>query len=75
MKQTLHFISENWLKLLIIIISIQFLLVLETYLRDKNQINALTNRADCVIKSYNDAGIDNVCSDIESYKIKSENWY
>lgn len=73
----MYFIKENWFKLIISILLILFLVILKTYLRDKNQIEAKTNRADCIhraLKMENSLSLQafNVCIDIDSYKIKSE---
>ena len=66
-------LKENWFKLMLIFVLIWFLAILKTYLRDKNQIEAKTNRAECMHWAMS-SGAVNVCADIETYKIKSEFW-
>lgn len=68
---------KNWFRLVIIILLVLSLITLKTYLRDRNQIEAKTNRADCIhraLKMENSLSLQafNVCADIDSYKIKSE---
>lgn len=73
------FLSENWFKLIIVLLLIWFLVIIGTYLRDKNQIEAKTNRAEClhraieVDKSRWDQRT-NICDNIDTYKIKTEYW-
>ncbi len=72
-------LKENWFRVGLIIILICFLIILKTYLRDKNQIEAKIGRAECLhrvfsMKDAPEPNATNVCIDIETYKIKSENW-
>jgi hypothetical protein len=55
-----------------------FIWVISVYFRDKNQIEAKIGRAECLHRIYLSGNINNidilsnVCSDINTYKIKSE---
>lgn len=74
------FVNDNWFKLILFFVLFWFLIIFKTYLRDKNQIEAQKSRAECMHRVFNmkDApypDATNVCVDIISYKINSENWY
>lgn len=74
-----NFIKQSWFQLGVTFLLVWSLITLKTYLRDKNQIEVKTNRADCIhraLKMDNSLQLQafNVCADIDSYKIKSENW-
>jgi hypothetical protein len=56
------------------------LVIIKTYLRDVNQIKAKVYRAECMhraftIKDEYYPNSINVCTDINSYKLKTENRY
>lgn len=53
------------------ILGMFLILTLRTYLQDKNEIMAETNRADCLINVYG-KGLDLTapCTDIKTYKLK-----
>jgi hypothetical protein len=56
------------------------LVIIKTYLRDVNQIKAKVYRAECMhraftIKDEYYPNSINVCADINSYKLKTENRY
>ena len=56
---------------IILILGIFLILTIRTYLQDKIEIEAETNRADCLIKSIkNNLGIEAACMDIKTYKLK-----
>lgn len=70
-----NFLLNNWFKIGLLIAIFIFLFNLKTYFRDKNQIEAKTNRANCFHSAEKINGNTNVCADISTYKIKSEDWF
>lgn len=69
----MSWLKENWFKVSIATLGTLLVFSMHTYLRDKNEIEARTNRANCLAKSEELTGGGRLsktapCTDIFNYK-------
>ena len=57
-------------QLITVALGIFLIITLRTYLQDKNEILAETNRANCMIETEEKNMLQNICSDIKTYKLQ-----
>lgn len=57
-------------QIITLVLGLFLILTIRTYLRDKNEIEAETNRANCLITvTEKGLGLTAPCADIETYKL------
>ena len=64
-----NWLKENWFKVSLIALGAVLIFFIQNYLRDKNEIEARTNRADCLAKAEQFIGLGRLpktgpCTDI-----------
>ena len=58
-------------QLIVVALGVFLIMTIKTYLQDKNEIIAETNRAQCFIEATEKGILTNICTDIHTYKLQN----